>query len=112
MKKNVILIFLIFFLTGCADYLAERERTREQNRQFEYERQALKDKSTCIRYGFTPNTSEFSNCLMKVDMERKAELRKQKMRRCQEVRRSNSESAATGLWGGMLKGARESMACD
>jgi hypothetical protein len=112
LKNNIILIFLIFFLTGCADYLAERERIREQNRKLEYERQVQNDRSTCIRYGFTPNTSEFSNCLMKIDVQRKAILREQKRRECQEVRRSNAESGVGGFWGGVLMGARENMACD
>ena len=112
MKKILQVFTLSLFLTSCADYLAEREREREENRRLAYERQMAMDRSTCIGYGYTPNTSEFSNCLMKVDMQRKAEIRRQKAIECAEVRKSNSESAATGFWGGVLKGAMENMACD
>ena len=49
---------------------------------------------------------------MKIDVQRKAILREQKRRECQEVRRSNAESGVGGFWGGVLMGARENMACD
>ena len=112
MKKILQVFALSLFLNSCADYLAYIQSERQENIRLAYERQMAMDRSTCIGYGFTPNTSEFSNCLMKVDMQRKAEIRRQKAIECAEVRKSNSESAATGFWGGVLKGAMENMACD
>ena len=34
------------------------------------------------------------------------------MLECQNVRKDNSTSGVTGFWGGVLLGARESLACD
>ena len=112
MKKVFGILVLGLLLSGCADYLSEREREREENRRLAYEQQMRSDRSTCIGYGYKPDTTQFSNCLMQIDMQRKAEIRRQKMLECAAVRRDNAESAATGFWGGVLKGARENMACD
>ena len=110
--KNLSLIIIIsLILTGCSGYLAERDRKREENRRLAYEQQMRIDRSTCTRYGFTPNTPSFSNCLMEIDMKRKAELRRQKAIRCAEARRQNRENPAPGIWGGILMGANENMAC-
>ena len=54
----------------------------------------------------------FSDCLMKLDFNRKKIAEMKKMRECEAVRRDNSQSEVTGFWGGVLMGARENLACD
>ena len=110
--KFFYIIFLSLLLTSCSDFMAERERLRQEKKQLAYERQMEMDKKTCEHYGFKKNTSEFSNCLMRVDLARKENIRTRKMLECEAVRRSNSESGVTGFWGGVLMGARENLACD
>ena len=51
-------------------------------------------------------------CLMKLDTKRKELMITRKMLECQNVRKDNSTSGVTGFWGGVLLGARESLACD
>ena len=99
-------------LSGCADYLAEKEKIKLEKKQLVYERQVKMDKKTCEHYGFKKNTPEFSNCLMQVDVARKKDIRTKKMLECEAVRRDNTNSGVTGFWGGVLMGARENLACD
>ena len=49
---------------------------------------------------------------MNLDIARKQELITKKMLECEAVRRDNNQSSATGFWAGVLKGARENLACD
>mgnify|MGYP001201632696 FL=1 len=110
--KLFFVILLSLVLTNCSEYFTERDRIKLQKKQEAYERQMEMDKKTCEHYGFKKNTSEFSNCLMRVDLARKENIRTRKMLECEAVRRSNSESGVTGFWGGVLMGARENLACD
>jgi len=112
MKELLLIVVLGLLLSGCADYLAEREKLKLEKKQLAYERQIKMDKQTCEHYGFKKNTSEFSNCLMQIDIARKENIKTRKMLECEAVRRDNANSGATGFWGGVLMGARENLACD
>ena len=111
-KRFFFIIALSLLLTNCADYLAERERLKLQNQKLALEKQRRDDRDTCEYYGFKINTTEFSDCLMKLDIARKQEIITRKMLECEAVRKSNSESGVSGFWGGVLMGARENLACD
>ncbi len=112
MKRFLTTLVLCILLSGCADYLAEREKIRLERKQLAHERQMKMDKKTCEHYGFKKNTINFSNCLMQIDIARKENIRTRKMLECEAVRRDNSQSGATGFWAGVLMGARENLACD
>lgn len=112
MQKLYGLVVLVLFLTSCANYFAEKERINLQKENAVIEQQRQVDKVTCKYYGFKANTSEFSDCLMNLDIARKQQLITKKMLECEAVRRDNSQSAATGFWAGVLKGARENLVCD
>ena len=49
---------------------------------------------------------------MNLDIARKQQILTRKMLECEAVRRDNNQSAATGFWAGVLKGARENLACN
>mgnify|MGYP003304212487 CR=1 FL=1 len=51
-------------------------------------------------------------CLMNLNIARKQAIISRKMLECEAVRRDNNQSAATGFWAGVLKGARENLACN
>ena len=110
--KLFFIILLSLVLTNCSEYFTERDRIKLQKKQEAYERQMEMDKKTCEYYGFKKNTSEFSNCLMRVDLARKENITTRKMLECEAVRRDNANSGVTGFWGGVLMGARENLACD
>ena len=112
MKKVLWIIAMGLMLSGCADYLAEREKIKLEKKQLAYERQMKIDKKTCEYYGFKKNTAEFSNCLMQVDIARKENIRTKKMLECEAVRRDNANISVSGFWIGVLMGARENLACD
>mgnify|MGYP001179871983 FL=1 len=112
MKKFLVIVVLGLFLTNCANYIAEKERINLQKENAALDKQRQEDKDTCKYYGFKEETSEFSDCLMNLDIARKQELITKKMLECEAVRRDNNQSSATGFWAGVLKGARENLACD
>tara|TARA_B100001750_G_C14935213_1_gene316080 strand:+ start:87 stop:425 length:339 start_codon:yes stop_codon:yes gene_type:complete len=112
MKKLLVIVVLGLLLSNCADYIAEKERLKLQKEKTTLEQQRKEDKATCKYYGFKVETPAFSDCLMNLDIARKQELITRKMLECEAVRRDNNQSAATGFWAGVLKGARENLACD
>ena len=113
MFKNIIFYsLLLFILTSCGNYLAERERVKLSKQKDLIIKQRANDKLTCNYYGFKENTASFSDCLMNLDIARKQAILTRKMLECEAVRRDNNQSAATGFWAGVLKGARENLACD
>jgi len=112
MKKLLGIVVLGLLLSNCANYIAEKERLKLQKEKAALEKQRQEDMSTCKYYGFKENTSEFSDCLMNLDLARKQELITKKMLECEAVRRDNNQSSATGFWAGVLKGARANLACD
>ena len=112
MKKLLGILVLGLLLSNCADYIAEKERLKLQKEKTALEQQRKEDKATCKYYGFKVETPAFSDCLMNLDIARKQELITRKMLECEAVRRDNNQSAATGFWAGVLKGARENLACD
>tara|TARA_Y100000590_G_C14973571_1_gene733413 strand:+ start:116 stop:454 length:339 start_codon:yes stop_codon:yes gene_type:complete len=112
MKKLLGIVILGFFLTNCTNYIAEKKRINLQKENAALDKQRQEDKDTCKYYGFKEETSEFSDCLMNLDIARKQELITKKMLECEAVRRDNNQSSATGFWAGVLKGARENLACD
>ena len=110
--KNLILILLFCFNVSCASYNAEREKIRLEKKKIAYEHQLNLDKLTCKKYGFEESTTNFSNCMMELDITRKKYLAQKKALECQSVRQSNMNSGVTGFWGGVLMGLRESMSCN
>ena len=98
--KKILIIFLIV-LTGCASSNNENRISLKEKQRNEYIQ-------NCKYFGFSEGTSEFSNCLMKLDNGR----RHAKMLECENVRRDNSNSGVTGFWGGVLLGMRENLACN
>ena len=98
--KKILIIFLII-LTGCVS-------SNNENKFSLKEIQRNENIQNCKYYGFNVGTSEFSNCLMKLDNAR----RHAKMLECENVRRDNSNSRVTGFWGGVLLGMRENLACN
>ena len=112
MKKILEIIILIFLLTSCANYLEEKKRLNLQKEKQILKKQRDEDISTCKYYGFKEKTSAFSDCLMNLDIARRQELITKKMLECEAVRRDNNQSAATGFWAGVLKGARENLVCN
>ena len=101
-------MILLSALNACANNSAEKQILLKQKHQA----QRLEDIKTCEYYGFEKNTKDFSMCLMKLDTTRKELMITRKMLECQNVRKDNSTSGVTGFWGGVLLGARESLACD
>ena len=97
--KKILIIFLII-LSGCVS-------PNNENKISLKEKQRNEDIQKCKYYGHKQGTSEFSNCLMKIDNSR----RHAKMLKCENVRRDNSNSGVTGFWGGVLLGMRENLAC-
>jgi len=102
--KKLLIIFLII-LSGCVGNNNETKISLKEHQRNE-------DIKTCEYYGFTIGSSEFSNCLMKLDTTRREILTTKKMLECENIRRDNSNSKVTGFWGGMLLGMRENLACD
>ena len=102
MNKRFFYHCIIVIIDYCADYLAERERLKLQNQKLALEKQRRDDRDTCKYYGFKINTTEFSDCLMKLDIARKQEIITRKMLECEAVRKSNSESGVSGFWGSVL----------
>ena len=56
-------LFVLMLLAGCA---TQEQRAEEQRARAAQHRVAVEDQ--CFRYGFKPNTKEWPNCLMQVDM--------------------------------------------
>ena len=113
MKKILLIIILgIFTLNSCADYKTERKQLKLENEKLVLNKKREKDGKTCEYYGFKKGTAQFSNCLMKIDIARKDNIRTRKMLECEAVRRDNANSGVTGFWGGVLMGARENLVCD
>ena len=112
MKNILLVLFFGLILSNCADYRAEKKRLELEKEKEFIKKQRQEDISTCKYYGFKENTSEFSDCLMNLDLARKQELITKKMLECEAVRRDNNQSSATGFWAGVLKGARENLVCD
>ncbi len=110
---NFILISLLStLLVSCSGYMAELEQNRLERERVKQQQQLANDKQICKAYGFKESTMNFSDCLMKLDFNRKKIAEMKKMRECEAVRRDNSQSEVTGFWGGVLMGARENLACD
>jgi hypothetical protein len=66
--RNLGLIFIVFLLTGCADYVRHSR---------EYDQKIRSAKATalmqrCSSYGFKPGTPDFSRCLMAADNNQRA----------------------------------------
>ena len=60
--------FLVLSITGCAKDASEKKiRKQEEDTQ-----QVALDHNQCVSYGFPPNTTEYSNCRMKLDQQRLA----------------------------------------
>ena len=112
MKKILGILFVGFLLSGCADYIAEKKRLELLKEKEILKKQRNDDKITCKYYGFKADTPAFSDCLMNLDIARKQRIITRKMLECEAVRRDNDQSSATGFWAGVLKGARENLACD
>ena len=111
--SNYILISLVsMLLLSCSGYMAELEQNRLERERVNQQQQLANDKQICKAYGFEEGTTSFSDCLMKLDFNRKKIAEMKKMRECEAVRRDNSQSGVSGFWGGVLMGARENLACD
>ena len=111
LQKLSVLILSLLLLTSCANYLAEQQKNNLERERKSLENQRLADKQTCKYYGFKENTDSFADCLMNLDIARNQQLLTRKMLECEAVRRDNNQSAATGFWAGVLKGARENLKC-
>lgn len=62
MQKNILIILSVTgFLAGCTTISPEQ--------------QLAADKQSCNSYGFKQGTDAFSNCLMQLDFERRADRR-------------------------------------
>lgn len=60
-KKVLILLGITGLLTGCVTMTPEQRRAA--------------DEQTCQSYGFKPRTDAFANCLMRLDLDRRADRR-------------------------------------
>ncbi|ABQ60075.1 putative lipoprotein [Brucella ovis ATCC 25840] len=60
-KKMLILLGLASLLAGCVTMTPEQRRAA--------------DEQTCRSYGFKPKTDAFANCLMRIDLDRRADRR-------------------------------------
>ena len=67
------------------------------------------DQNQCLNYGFTKATTEFSNCMMQLDMARKEEKALKKLLRCERVkqRQANKKGPSLSGWGAFLEGAMD-----
>ena len=110
MYKKFLYLMIILNLSACGNYALENNKINAKEDSIL--KQRAEDKSTCKYYGFKENTSSFSDCLMNLDIARKQQILTRKMLECEAVRRDNNQSAATGFWAGVLKGARENLACN
>tara|TARA_B100001142_G_C14128021_1_gene575776 strand:+ start:339 stop:692 length:354 start_codon:yes stop_codon:yes gene_type:complete len=102
MKK--LFLILLIILCSCT-------QTINKNKISLKEQQRNEDIKTCEYYGFSKETKEFSNCLMKLEISRNEILTTKKMLECESVRKDNLNSKVTGFWGGVLLGMRENLAC-
>ena len=102
MRKFFIISLII--LSSCVSNNENKISLKEQQKN--------EDIRTCEYYGFTKKSSEFSNCLMKLDITRKEILITKRMLKCENVRKDNSNSGVTGFLGGVLLGMRENLACN
>ena len=109
MKQIFTFLIIIFFTLNSCTNNTEKKQILLKEKQ---EAQKIEDIKTCKHYGFKENSKDFSMCLMKLDSTRKELMITRKMLECQNVRKDNSTSGVTGFWGGVLLGARESLACD
>tara|TARA_B100000700_G_C14342088_1_gene533151 strand:- start:17 stop:358 length:342 start_codon:yes stop_codon:yes gene_type:complete len=109
-----LFLFLIIgmIFSSCANYSEERKKAKLSEERKTIEKNRADDLATCKYYGFKENTDSFSDCLMNLDIARKQAIISRKMLECEAVRRDNNQSAATGFWAGVLKGARENLACN
>ena len=108
----ISLSLVSILLLSCSGYMAELEQNRLERERVKQQQQLANDKQICKAYGFEESTMNFSDCLMKLDLNRKKIAEMKKMRECEAVRRDNSQSGVSGFWGGVLMGARENLACD
>ena len=88
-------------------------REKESEKKIE---DLMKDKwqwiGQLVLHGFTPNTSEFSRiALRKLICKGKQKLEDKKLLNVLRLE-NQTMKVQTGFWGGVLKGARENMACD
>ena len=65
------------------------------------------DQNRCLNYGFTTATTEFSNCMMQLDMARKEEKALKEVLRCERAKQRQANKKGTSLsgWGAVLEGA-------
>ena len=70
--SNYILISLVsILLLSCSGYMAELEQNRLERERVKQQQQLANDKQICKAYGFEESTMNFSDCLMKLDLNRK-----------------------------------------
>ena len=111
-SSYILLSLVSMLLLSCSGYMAELEQNRLERERVNQQQQLANDKQICKAYGFEEGSMSFSDCIMKLDLNRKKIAEMKRMRECEAVRRDNSQSGVTGFWGGVLMGARENLACN
>ena len=113
MKNYLYILFFSLLLVSC---ISSTERA--EIKKAAYEKQLKQDKLTCSNYGLKQGTSSFTNCMMKLDFQRKKMAGIRKQRECDAQRRENAESQARASSNignvliGMAEAQMEIWACD
>ena len=102
--KNILIIFITLLLSGCM--------TAEERAQIKLNEEKtiiLGHQNSCLNYGFTKGTTQFSTCMMQLDLARKEEKALKEVLRCEraKTRQANKESSGLTGWGALLEGAMD-----
>ena len=102
--KKILIIVITILLSGCV--------TPEERAQIKLNKEKAliaDDQNRCLNYGFTTGTSEFSNCMMQLDMARKEEKALKEVLRCERAKQRQANKKSSGLtgWGAVLEGAMD-----
>ena len=100
--KKILIIFITLLLGGCM--------TAEERAQIKLNEEKtiiLDHQNRCLNYGFKTDTTQFSNCMMQLDLARKEEKALKEVLRCERAKtiQANKESSGLTGWGALLEGA-------
>lgn len=102
--KKILIIVITILLSGCV--------TPEERAQIKLNKEKALiegDKNRCFNYGFTSGTTQFSNCMMQLDLARKEEQALKEVLRCERAKQRQANKKSSGLtgWGAVLEGAMD-----
>lgn len=104
MNKFPILINILVFIliSGCIKNEGKIDNKLEKEKAI-----TNANKNTCLGYGFSEGTDQFSNCMMQLDISRKEKNALREILRCNRIkeRQANKKGPSLSGWGAILEGA-------